>query len=203
MRIATTLGALALVLAACGGGDAGDEVASLESTTTTTEAEVTTTTVDDTAAVEAQLTEFAQCMRDNGVPDFPDPTIDADGNPQFFPGGVPGEGDLAVDDETLQAAADACSDLLQDVVLSFLPEDSSELEDRFLEFSECMRENGVADFPDPDFSNGLFGPDGQGPFGGAFDPDDPEFAEAADACSFIFQGVLPGAPGSTSSTDGG
>ena len=32
---------------------------------------------------------------------------------------------------------------------------------------------------------------------------DPEFADAADACSYLFQGLLPGAPGSTPTTEGG
>lgn len=200
MRRIALAGALAIVLAACGGGDGGDDVASLEDQTTTTAAGgETTTTVDETAALEADLLAFSQCMRDNGVPDFPDPSIDADGNPSFFDEGAP-PADLA-DEETLQAAVEACEEFIEDIVLSFLPEDTSELEDQLLEFSQCMRDQGL-DFPDPDFSNGLFGPDGQGPFGDAFDPEDPEFSEAADACSFIFEGAFPGLGGGSGDTDG-
>lgn len=190
MRAITALILSALVLAACGGSDAGDDVASLESSTT--EADATTTTVDDTAALEADLLAFSQCMRDNGLPDFPDPTIDADGNPEFFPGGQPPEG--FADDETIQAAFDACQEFLADVVLSFLPEDTTELEDRFLEWAECMRDQGV-DIPDPDFSQGIVGPGGPGGIFGEIDPNDPAFVEASEACNYLFEGLLPGAPG--------
>jgi hypothetical protein len=188
-RLIILLSALTVVLAACGGGDAGDEVASLDSTTTTVGA--TTTTVDDTAELEADLLAFSQCMRDNGLADFPDPTIDADGNPEFFPGGQPPEG--FADDETIQQAFDSCQDFLADVVLSFLPEDTTELEDRFLEWAECMRDQGI-DIPDPDFSGGLFGPDGPGGIFGEIDPNDPDFQVASDECAYLFEGLLPGAP---------
>lgn len=184
------LTALAVVLAACGGGD-GEEVASLESTTTTV-AE-TTTTVDETAELEADLIAFSQCMRDNGVPDFPDPTIDADGNPEFFPGGQPPEG---MDQDSMDAAFDACQDLIADVVLSFLPEDTTELEDTFLEFSQCMRDQGI-DLPDPDFSQGLFGPDGPAGVFGDIDTEDPDFQTAVDECMYLFEGMLPASPSST------
>ena len=67
--------ALALILAACGGAaaDTGDGVASLEGTT------VTTTAADETADPEAAAIAFTECMRENGV-EMEDPTVDADGN---------------------------------------------------------------------------------------------------------------------------
>jgi hypothetical protein len=190
-RLLLLMTALALVLAACGGGDDGDEVASLDSTTTTAATEVTTTTVDETAELEANLLAFSECMRDNGIPDFPDPTIDADGNPEFFPGGTPPEG--FADEETIQDAFEECQGFIEDVVLSFLPEDTTELEDRFLEWATCMRDQGV-DIPDPDFSQGLFGPNGPGGIFGEIDPNDPDFAAASDECAYLFEGLLPGAP---------
>jgi len=175
--------ALAVVLAACGSGD-GDEVSNIDTTPETT------ITVDDTAALEAQLLDLAACMRANGLPDFPDPTVAADGTIQVFPGGPPED----LDPDGLARAQEACADLIDDVVIGFLPEDTTELEDRFLAFAECMRDNGV-DMPDPDFSAGFFpGPGGGGIFGD-IDPEDPAFQEAADACSYLFEGLFPGVGG--------
>lgn len=189
------IGALALVLAACGGGDDGDEVASLEDQTTTSSTEVpaeTTSTLSDEEQTEADLLAFSQCMRDNGVPDFPDATFDADGIPSFGDAG-PGGGDpgaFGVEPEVVEEAFASCQDLIADVVFSFLPEDTTELEDRFLEFAQCMRDQGI-DVPDPDFSEGLFG----GPEGlfGDVDPNDPAFVEASEECQYLFEGLLPGA----------
>jgi hypothetical protein len=58
----------------------------------------------DPAMVE-QMRVFAQCMRDNGVPDFPDP--DPDGGVRIQRGQGSG-----VDEEAFQAAQEACRDRL-------------------------------------------------------------------------------------------
>lgn len=63
--------------------------------------------VDQTAR-EDQLLAFAQCVRDNGYEDMPDPDVTALGPGQ---GGGP-FGQLARDDPDFQAAAEACQDLL-------------------------------------------------------------------------------------------
>lgn len=193
------VGALALVLAACGGGDDEDGVASLENETTTTveatgttEPAETTTTLSNAEQTEADLLAFSQCMRDNGVPDFPDATFDADGIPSFGDGtgGADADG-FGVEPEVVEEAFSSCQDLIADVVFSFLPEDTTELEDRFLEFAQCMRDQGV-DVPDPDFSEGLFGAGAAGGPFGDLDPNDPDFVAASEECSYIFEGLLPG-----------
>lgn len=192
-------GALALVLAACGGGDDEDGVASLENETTTsveatetTDPAETTSTLSNAEQTEADLLAFSQCMRDNGIPDFPDATFDANGIPSFGGGpGGPDAGDFGVDPAVVEEAFSSCQDLIADVVFSFLPEDTTELEDRFLQFAECMRDQGI-DVPDPDFSQGLFGGPG-GPFGD-IDTNDPDFVEASEECQYIFEGLLPGTP---------
>ena len=167
------IGALALILAACGGGDDGDDVASLEdqTTTSTVAPAETTTTLSDEEQTEADLLA--------GIPSF-----GGDG-----PGGADAGG-FGVEPEVVEEAFASCQDILADVVFSFLPEDTTELEDRFLEFAQCMRDQGV-DLPDPDFSEGLFGGPG-GPFGDV-DPNDPDFVEASEACSYLFEGLIPGA----------
>ncbi len=57
------------------------------------------------AARRKQLLDFAACMREKGA-DFPDPTFDANGRPQFGTGG--GVRDKINNDPTLKADADAC-----------------------------------------------------------------------------------------------
>src|SRR5262249_12239596 len=82
---------------------------------------------------------YAQCMRDNGVSNFPDPD----------PSGRFGAGHDAIDrdDPTFKAANEKCRDLLpagdkHDMV-------GPETVQNLVKFAQCMRDNGVPDFPDP------------------------------------------------------
>lgn len=179
--------ALALVVAACG-GTSDEAVASLDdSTVTTLDSGGTNTDSEDV------LLEFAECMRDNGIPDFPDPVLDADGNIRPF-GNDRGPGDLGADRDTIQAAQEECIPIIEDLALNFLRANRGQLEDQLYEFAECMREEGI-DMPDPEFSQGF--PGGDGPFGD-LDFEDPEFQEAADTCSQVFGAGgfgIPGGPG--------
>lgn len=191
MKRLTALIALVLIVTACGGNDSDDEVATLEDTTATTQAPA----ADEETDAEETLLEFAQCMRDNGVPDFPDPELDSSGNFRPF-GGAGGPGQLGADQDTLEAAFEACSEIVEGLIQDvFRAIDQTEFQDNFLEFAECMREKGI-DMPDPDFSSG-FGPGlGRGLFGD-IDPDDPAFQEAAEECSSVFEGsfgLRPGGP---------
>ena len=182
MKKAALLLALGLVLAACSSG-ADAEVATLEDTGTTLEG-----TSSDQLDIDAEesLLEFAQCMRDNGVPDFPDPEMDADGNPTFFRNGGPGE--LETDPDTIEAAFEECGELVEGLIRNFIGRDFTELEDTFLEFAQCMRDEGI-DMPDPDFSQGLIPRAGSGGiFGDDIDIESPEFEAAAEKCQTVFEG---------------
>ncbi len=79
---------------------------------------------------------FAECMRDNGVRDFPDP----DANGDFAYG-------VSVRPAVFAGAVDACKELQPRGSLS--AERSPEQQSASLRFARCMRENGVEDFPDP------------------------------------------------------
>ena len=60
------------------------------------------------AALRTNLLKFAKCMRGKGI-DFPDPTFDANGRPQFNRDGAPGNAQgQNRDDPKAQAAQDAC-----------------------------------------------------------------------------------------------
>ncbi len=58
-------------------------------------------------AVQDQLADFAACMRDNGLPDFPDPNPAFDGTGSPFPLSA-----LNPSDPRLTDALDVCQDLL-------------------------------------------------------------------------------------------
>jgi hypothetical protein len=192
MKKFALLTAFALVVVACAGEGAA-AVASLDETT------ATTLDVEEAGAdSEELLLEFAQCMRDNGVPDFPDPTVDGDGNIRPFGNGG-GQGDLGVDRDTIQAARDECVPIIEDLALNFFRTNRAQVEDTLFEFAQCMRDEGI-EMGDPDFSQGPLA--GGGPFG-ALDIEDPGFQEAAEICSEVFgaggfripgQGGQPGGP---------
>jgi hypothetical protein len=97
-----------------------------------------------TNAGQAQALEFAQCMRDNGVDEFPDP--DASG--ELTIDGVVNGSSLDPDGPEWQQAMGACEDLQPPGF--FGDQDVSDAEQQLrLEFAQCMRDQGVADFPDP------------------------------------------------------
>jgi hypothetical protein len=89
-----------------------------------------------TNAGQDQGVKFAECMRANGVPDFPDPNAKGE-----FEYGV------SVSPAVWKRAVDSCKDLQPPGTLSAdrTPEEQSAA----LEFAQCVRDNGVKDFPDP------------------------------------------------------
>lgn len=185
-RILVVLSVFALILAACS-SDVGSDVASLEELG----AEVSGASDDASSESldEEAILEFSQCMRDNGIEDFEDPEIGADGSVEFRFGRV--AQDPQADRETMRAAFEACQDTLGGISFGRGGVDRSEIEDTLYEFAVCMRENGY-DMPDPDFANLLQGEgDGQGgggPFGEGFDPEDPAFLSALGECEDVFGG---------------
>jgi hypothetical protein len=116
------------------------------------------------AAGRQQALDFAQCMRDNGVPDFPDP--DASG--QFR-----GLGHEQQNNPKFQAAQEACRALAPGGEHENLGDPAFVKAMR--QFSKCMRNNGLPDFPDPDASGRLRGP-------GHEQQSNPRYRAAFEAC---------------------
>ncbi len=134
-----------------------------------------------------QLRQFAQCMRDNGV-DVADP--DAGGGFQPGAGATRGPGGFDRNNPNFQKAIEACRDKLPNGGQP--PKLSAEQLEQYRQFAQCMRDHG-ADVPDPN-------PDGTLQFGrgratGQFDPNDPTFSAALNACRDKIAGVFPGRPG--------
>ena len=92
---------------------------------------------------EEGVLDFAQCMREQGI-NFPDPSFDIDGNPEFD--------DLNIEnEEEFEEAFVNCEDILREALpeqFDLDPEVEAALVDASLEFSQCMRDEGI-DFPDP------------------------------------------------------
>jgi hypothetical protein len=184
-RLIILLATLALVLAACGGsGDNG--VATLEDTPVDSGLQRTVEDAAGTADDEQALLAFAACMRDNGVEDFPDPVLNADGSVEFTGSGQ--DPFAGVDNDTAEAAVNACIGELEGV--AFAPGgadfDLNEIQDTLVEFAACMRDNGI-DFDDPDLSNAFGDGEVTNPFG-ELDLSDPDVVAAIEECQDVFTG---------------
>jgi hypothetical protein len=159
--------AMACLLAACGGGgddtasaDDGDDIATLGTSADTDppasgtgpEGSESDDSGPDGTGEEASedpeeaMEQFSECMQEHGV-DFPDPAAPGD-----EPQGVvitiePG------DEDNMQEAQEACDYLMENVRnnIELDPEQQAEMQAEMLEFTECMRDQGI-DMPDPEFS---------------------------------------------------
>jgi hypothetical protein len=130
MRILLIASALALPLAGCGAG----------STTSTTNA--ASARAQNPAA--AAFT-YARCMREHGVPNFPDPRVHVSGAQTSIAMIVPGSMGAS---PAFKSAEKACRGVLPG------PKDLSPAEQHaralnLLAFARCMRTHGASRFPDP------------------------------------------------------
>lgn len=167
-RTLLTIVAVLTLLSGCAGDkDDGDSVATAGDATT-----ATTVGADNNGDDAAKAAAFAQCMRDNGI-DMPDPQVDG-GRVRF---GAPPEGGGEVDRDKARAAQQACKHLLPNG--GEPPKLSAEELEKARQFSQCMRENGYPDFPDPQPDGGIRIEGGQS---GDMDPDSEEWKAAHKKC---------------------
>jgi hypothetical protein len=159
-RLLATALASATLIAACGGSSHTPPVATVNSTTATTTPDASTTattttsrssstTANDTASsspptqavLEADELAYSRCMRANGVPNFPDPG--PDGGVEL-PAGVNGASPV------FKAAQAKCGRILPGLGgPGSGPAPSAAALAHWVAVAECMRRNGVPDFPDP------------------------------------------------------
>jgi hypothetical protein len=124
-----------------------------------------------------KLVQYAQCMRANGVPSFPDP-VNGQLQLQVTPGGP-----LDPSSPQWKAAQKACKSL-EPPGLQPGSGQSNQQQSQALKFAACMRQNGVADFPDP--QDGRFlAPSG-------IDSNSPQFKAAMGACRKLLPGGVGG-----------
>jgi hypothetical protein len=94
-------------------------------------------------AVHAQAVKFAECMRNNGIRDFPDP--DASG--AFTIDAIANGSSIDTNSAAFKQAIIACKDLEPAGFTGSTR--TPEQQAAALKFAQCIRENGVKDFPDP------------------------------------------------------
>ena len=154
--------ALALAVAACGGGDKRGGVASLG------DGKATSTTSAGGSQDERQADlAYARCMRQHGV-NIPDPKVEANGRTEWqLPSG------MRKDDPRLKAAQQACRQYRANGGQAQRP--SPQQQQEMVAFARCMRQHGV-NIPDPK-------PDGTVDMrASGVNPDDPRFKAAERAC---------------------
>jgi hypothetical protein len=133
MRILTLATAAVLVAGgatACGGS--GSPGAAVSSSPTL-----------GTAAKEAKARQFVDCARKNGIPNVADPTVNAKGDVDISP--PPG---LTKQSPIVQKVLKVCGKYLEGVITEESEDPSAEY-DKALKLSQCVRQHGVPNFPDP------------------------------------------------------
>jgi hypothetical protein len=144
LRPLAALAVLAAISAGCGGtGSSGDtstaapagKTGTVSSSTGT--ASSTGTGGNSTATPREKAVKFAECMRENGYADFPDPKAS---------GEFPSFG-ISVTPAVWVKALRACKELQPPGSFSahLSPKELSAAR----KFAQCVREHGVKDFPDP------------------------------------------------------
>ena len=200
--VAVLVAAAAIGLAACGGGSSTPQVASLGNSNGDSSGTPASTASGGTSAATGSgdptqlLNEWTACMRGHGDPNQADPTIDAGKAIHVAePAGYYG----TIDGPTGQNSSGAgviCQKYLTAASTALrggqpLPQPDAAQQ---LKFSECMRANGISNFPDPG-SNG--GPGSSTAGGAPPNPNSPTFQKASKLC-----GQKTGVPGFGSTIPG-
>jgi hypothetical protein len=123
-------GLIGLVSPGCG-SNSSSEAGTAASTSTST-----SSGADKKLTKQEKAVKFAECMRANGVPHFPDP--DPKGETNFG---------VDVTREVWLKAVDACKALKPPGALS--SKRTRKEQTASLRFAQCVRNHGVKDFPDP------------------------------------------------------
>jgi hypothetical protein len=171
---------LTLGVAGCGPGNKNDPgVASLSEGPS-----ATASATHDALSDQEHMLKFAQCMREHGI-DMPDPDPGQGIGIKLPPGADP---------KKVDAAQQQCKQYLPNGGAPTKPDPGQVEQQR--KFSQCMRDHGVTNFPDPDENGGIAINGGAG-----MNPNDPTFQAAQSACEKYRPAGPSGGP--TSVTTGG
>jgi hypothetical protein len=96
-----------------------------------------------TGTQDSQAVKFSQCMRDNGIGDFTDP----DGSGRLTIDEFANNSSIDTSSAAFQQALTACRDLQPAGFTG--TRRSNDQKSAALAFAQCVRDNGVSDFPDP------------------------------------------------------
>ena len=126
---------ISLISAGCG-SNAPSETSTASSSGNASSSGSADTGANKNTTDQGKAVKFAECIREHGVPHFPDP--DAKGDFVFG---------IDVSPAVWQKAVNACKDLQPPGALS--GKRSPKQQSAALRFAQCVRDNGVKDFPDP------------------------------------------------------
>jgi hypothetical protein len=130
----------------------------------------------NSTASHDQVVTFSQCMRNNGVSNFPDPsasgqlTIDAIAN---------GSG-INTNSPSFQQALNACKSLEPSGFMG--TQRTPQQQAAALKFAQCMRNNGIDNFPDPSADGPIINVNGARSI--------PGFQGALTKCSAIYSSQM-------------
>ncbi|GAA4263742.1 hypothetical protein [Dactylosporangium darangshiense] len=121
------------------------------------------TTAASTGDAHTSWVSYVQCMRNNGHPDFPDPTQDS-------------QGQWGVSVDTATVPTPACEDLLRTALrASRVKREPTAAEmARLRQYSQCVRDHDMPNYPDPGTDGVIDMPEGM--------RDDPKLGPALVAC---------------------
>ncbi|WP_020522582.1 hypothetical protein [Catelliglobosispora koreensis] len=201
LTVLTALFASAVALSACG-AKPNDGIA------TAGNGNGDTKTSDVSSDPQERMRQFAQCMREQGI-DMPDPEFGENGEVTMR-AGVATEADPNDPNAKMNAKEDMAKfEAAHKACQKYQPEGGPmggkldpEMEAKMREFSKCMRENGVENFPDPQEGGGIIVRGGPGAEGG-IDPEDPAFKAAQEKCGSILPKMQGGGPATTSKSGEG
>jgi hypothetical protein len=125
---------------------------------------------------DARLLKYSQCMRDHGLPKFPDPTSNGSLNINAREDGITAQ--------DLRRGNRFCQYLLPGLGHPPSQADLERAESGALKYTQCMRDHGLPKFPDPQISNGaiLFGSVG---------PNTARYESAQNACQSLLPENVP------------
>ena len=177
LRPLATLALVALISAGCGSNAPSETGTASGSGTTSATASSADSGATKKTTDQDKAVKFAECIRAHGVADFPDPNPKGD-----FEYGV------SVSPAVWTKAVSACKALQPPGTLSAkrTPEERSTA----LKFAQCMRDNGVKDFPDPANGEPLIDTTKIPSLGDRSPRTDPVFAPAMDKCRATLQAAL-------------
>jgi hypothetical protein len=173
-RPLAALAMVALIGAGCGSADNGSTGTGSTSTGSSSK----------TATNREKAMKFAACMRHNGVTEFPDPnasgelTIDEIANRSSVDTNAP----------AFKQAISACKDLEPPGFTGRTR--TAQQQKHALAFAQCMRDNGVKDFPDPTRGEPLIDTTKVPSLGNRSPRTDPVFAPAVDKCRVLLAAAL-------------
>ena len=135
--------------------------------------------------------DFSRCIREEGFPDFPDIDSSQIVDQASFLRAMQ-EAGVSFTQPGLAPALQTCASVFSELIALAPQEDTNvqqvEREENAVAFSQCMRDQGVDDFPDPDFGqypNTGFPGQGEG------DGVTPEIQAALRVCLPVFGGAEP------------